>query len=61
MPNSVPCFLLRADPPQPTKTAPEVKMIVSQPRRIAAKALVERVRSSEPDLRDKVGLRSKFH
>jgi hypothetical protein len=56
----VPCFLLRADPPESTSTAPEVKMIVSQPRRIAAKALAERVRSCEPDLADKIGLRSKF-
>lgn len=56
----VPCFLLRADPPQPTRAAPEVKMIVSQPRRIAAKALAERVRNSEPELKDKIALRSKF-
>jgi len=53
----VPCFLLRADPPEPTRKAPEVKMIVSQPRRIAAKALAERVRSCEPDISDKIGLR----
>jgi len=53
----VPCFLLRADPPQPTNIAPEVKMIVSQPRRIAAKSLAERVRSCEPDLADKIALR----
>jgi HrpA-like RNA helicase len=53
----VPCFLLRADPPEPTQMAPEVKMIVSQPRRIAAKALAERVRSCEPDIADKIGLR----
>jgi hypothetical protein len=53
----VPFFLLRADPPEPTSTAPEVKMIVSQPRRIAAKALAERVRSCEPDIADKIGLR----
>lgn len=53
----VPCFLLRADPPQPTLAAPEVKMIVSQPRRIAAKALAERVRKVEPDLAHKIALR----
>ena len=53
----VPCFLLRAPPPEPTRTASEVRMIVSQPRRIAAKALAERVRSCEPDLADKIGLR----
>lgn len=51
---------MRADPPQPTLAAPEVKMIISQPRRIAAKALAERVRSCEPDLAHKIGLRSKF-
>ena len=53
----VPCFLLRADPPQPSLAAPEVKMIVSQPRRIAAKALAERVRKVEPDLAHKIALR----
>mmetsp|Transcript_8856 Transcript_8856/g.19868 ORF Transcript_8856/g.19868 Transcript_8856/m.19868 type:complete len:2027 (-) Transcript_8856:217-6297(-) len=53
----VPCFLLRADPPEPTFAAPEVKMIVSQPRRIAAKALAERVRSCEPDIADQIALR----
>lgn len=53
-------MLLRASPPEPTATAPEVKMIVSQPRRIAAKALAERVRSCEPDLADKIGLRSEL-
>jgi hypothetical protein len=53
----VPCFLLRAEPPQPTLAAPEVKMIVSQPRRIAAKALAERVRKVEPDLANKIALR----
>ena len=35
-------------------------MVVSQPRRIAAKALAERVRSCEPDLADKIGLRSEL-
>lgn len=53
----VPCFLLRAKPPQPSLAAPEVKMIVSQPRRIAAKALAERVRKVEPDLAHKIALR----
>jgi len=53
----VPCFLLRAEPPQPSLAAPEVKMIVSQPRRIAAKALAERVRKVEPDLAEKIALR----
>jgi HrpA-like RNA helicase len=32
-------------------------MMISQPRRIAAKALAERVRTCEPDLADKIGLR----
>jgi len=53
----VPCMLLRANPPQPTSAAPEVKMIVSQPRRIAAKALAERIRSCEPDIAPKIALR----
>jgi superfamily II DNA/RNA helicase len=53
----VPCFLLRAEPPQPSLAAPEVKMIISQPRRIAAKALAERVRNVEPDLAHKIALR----
>ncbi|KAL7553079.1 hypothetical protein ACHAWF_016337 [Thalassiosira exigua] len=53
----VPCFLLRAGPPEPSHMAPEVKMMVSQPRRIAAKALAERVRSCEPDIAEKIGLR----
>jgi HrpA-like RNA helicase len=34
-----------------------VKMFISQPRRIAVKSLVERIRSCEPDLRDKFALR----
>ena len=35
----------------------DVKMFISQPRRIAAKSLVERVRSCEPDLKHKIALR----
>lgn len=35
----------------------DVKMFISQPRRIAAKSLVERVRSTEPDIRHKMALR----
>ena len=50
----VPVILLRAPPPGDTA---EVKMFVSQPRRIAAKSLVERVRSVEPDLKHKIALR----
>ena len=53
----VPCFLLRAEPPQPSFAAPEVKIVISQPRRIAAKALAERVRNTEPDIAHKVALR----
>ncbi|KAL3795161.1 hypothetical protein HJC23_007389 [Cyclotella cryptica] len=53
----VPCFLLRADAPEPSLAAPEVKIMISQPRRIAAKSLAERVRSCEPDLTDKIALR----
>lgn len=51
----VPVMLLRAPPPDPTFA--EVKMFISQPRRIAAKSLVERVRSCEPDIRDSIALR----
>ena len=46
----VPCFLLRADPPQPSLAAPEVKMVISQPRRIAAKALAERIEIREQSM-----------
>ena len=48
-------MILKAPPPDPR--LPRVKMFISQPRRIAAKALVERVRSVEPELRDAVALR----
>ena len=51
----VPIMLLRGPPPDPGMGT--VKMFVSQPRRIAAKTLVERVRSTEPDLRDLFALR----
>lgn len=50
----VPVMILRAPPPDPSLP---VKMFISQPRRIAAKALVERLRSSEPELRDCFALR----
>ena len=49
-------MLLRAAPP-PDSHHHESKMFVSQPRRIAAKALVERLRQVEPDFRDHVALR----
>jgi len=51
----VPVMLLRAPPPDPSMQ--RVKMFISQPRRIAAKSLVERVRSCEPDLRNSIALR----
>jgi HrpA-like RNA helicase len=51
----VPIMILRA--PVPHDALSEVKMFISQPRRIAAKALVERVRSCEPDLQHKIALR----
>lgn len=53
----VPAMLLRAPPPEKTDTATEVKMIISQPRRIAAKSLAMRIRDFEPDLRGKIALR----
>jgi HrpA-like RNA helicase len=49
-------MLLNAPPP-PDSPHPESKMFVSQPRRIAAKALVERLRKVEPDFRDHIALR----
>ena len=50
-----PVMLLRAPPPDPSMK--RVKMFISQPRRMAAKSLVERVRSCEPELRDFIALR----
>ena len=50
-------MLLRSPPPEPTASAPEVKMFITQPRRIAAKSLTERVRDCEPDLKHKIALR----
>ena len=49
-------MLLNAPPP-PDSPHRESKMFVSQPRRIAAKALVERLRNVEPDFRDHIALR----
>jgi hypothetical protein len=51
----IPIMCLKAPPPDPALR--QVKLFISQPRRIAAKALVERVRSVEPELRDAVALR----
>jgi len=51
----LPAMLLRA--PAPDGSKKEVKLFISQPRRIAAKALVERLRSVEPDLKECFALR----
>jgi len=51
----VPVMLLEVPPPDPNLA--KVKMFICQPRRIAAKSLTERVRSTEPHLRDLIGLR----
>jgi HrpA-like RNA helicase len=51
----VPIMLLEAPSPEPS--LPRVKLFMSQPRRIAAKGLVERVRDYEPEHRDKFALR----
>ena len=51
----VPVMLLNSPPPD--SSLQTVRFFISQPRRIAAKALVERVRSCEPELRDKFALR----
>jgi len=51
----VPVMLLESPPPDPSFR--KVKMFICQPRRIAAKSLTERVRSSEPHLRELFGLK----
>jgi len=51
----VPVMMLNAPSPEPT--LPRVKFFISQPRRIAAKGLVERVRSCEPEHRNKFAIR----
>jgi len=51
----VPVMILKSPPPDCSMK--RVKMFITQPRRIAAKALVEHVRASEPMLRDKFALR----
>lgn len=48
-------MLLDAPPPDPFMKMS--KMFISVPRRIAAKALVERLRAVEPDFRDEIALR----
>ena len=51
----IPIMILNSPPPDPTFA--QVKLYMSQPRRIAAKGLVERVRSVEPTLGRKIALR----
>jgi hypothetical protein len=51
----VPVMILEAPSPEPT--LPTIKMFISQPRRIAAASLVERVRSCEPKHREKFAVR----
>jgi HrpA-like RNA helicase len=51
----VPVMLLEAPPPDPSSS--KVKIFICQPRRIAAKSLTERVRSTEPHLKDSIALR----
>ena len=51
----VPCMILRH--PSPITALPNVRIFISQPRRIAAKSLVERIRNCEPDLKDAFALR----
>lgn len=51
----VPVMILNSPPPDPS--IPRVKMFITQPRRIAAKGLVEHVRASEPNLKHKFALR----
>ena len=48
----VPVMLLRS--------SPTARMFVSQPRRIAAKSLTDRVRIVNPDLRNEIGMRMGF-
>jgi HrpA-like RNA helicase len=49
----IPVFLLNS----PLPNQQMAKLFISQPRRIAAKALVERLREMEPELRDQIALR----
>jgi len=51
----IPVMLLNAPSPNPMQT--QTKLFISQPRRIAAKALVERLRTVEPELKDQIALR----
>lgn len=49
-------MLLRSPPPGGSPSE-KSSLFISQPRRIAAKALVERLRAVDPDLRDQIALR----
>ena len=51
----IPVMIMRSPAPDPALK--KVKLYMSQPRRIAAKGLVERVRTVEPDLKDQIALR----
>lgn len=48
-------MIMEAPPPDPSLN--KVKMFICQPRRIAAKSLTERIRSTEPELKKYFGLR----
>ena len=49
-------MLLRAPPPVDSHHR-RAKLFISQPHRIAAKGLVERLRAVEPDLKGQIALR----
>ncbi len=51
----VPLMLLNAPPPDTSSNI--VKLFICQPRRIAAKSLFDRIRTSEPQYKDQIGLR----
>eukprot|EP00934_Nitzschia_sp_Nitz4_P002355 Nitzschia sp. Nitz4//scaffold120_size68122//58196//63238//NITZ4_006055-RA/size68122-processed-gene-0.41-mRNA-1//1//CDS//3329534311//2355//frame0 len=51
----VPVMIMESPSPEPS--LPSIKMFISQPRRIAAAALVKRVRSSEKEHGDKFAIR----
>jgi hypothetical protein len=54
----IPVMLLNAQLDTNTKkTNHKTKLFISQPRRIAAKALLERLRATEPQLQDQMALR----
>ncbi len=52
----IPAMLLRSPPPDPSSVE-KVKFFCAVPRRIAVKSLVERLRSSEPSIKDLIALR----